>query len=250
MSFYVVTGAARGLGFEFVSQLSSNNQNTVFALVRNKSSATALNDLSRPNVTVLEADITDSVAIQVTAAIIAAVTGGKLDYLINNAAVHNRSPETLSTFPSKEALDTDLLEKFQVNVLGTIHTTNAFIPLLRAADLDAALGSNNAGQTAYAISKAALNMAVAKYAMAHKSEGFVFLSVAPGLVDTETETGRTPEEEAQYQAFIQKLKALAPDFEGPITPEQSVKMMLEVIHRWTVDRTGAFVSQHGTKKWL
>jgi NAD(P)-dependent dehydrogenase (short-subunit alcohol dehydrogenase family) len=36
----------------------------------------------------------------------------------------------------------------------------------------------------YAISKAALNMAVAKFAAALKQEGFVFLALSPGLVDT------------------------------------------------------------------
>jgi NAD(P)-dependent dehydrogenase (short-subunit alcohol dehydrogenase family) len=39
----------------------------------------------------------------------------------------------------------------------------------------------------YAISKAALNMAVAKFAAALKQEGFVFLALSPGLVDTATE---------------------------------------------------------------
>ncbi len=43
---------------------------------------------------------------------------------------------------------------------------------------------------------------------------------------------------------------VAPDFKGPLTPEVSVKMVLEVINRWTVADTGAFVSQHGNKQWL
>jgi len=35
----------------------------------------------------------------------------------------------------------------------------------------------------YSISKAALNMAVAKYAAEYKTEGFVFLAISPGLVN-------------------------------------------------------------------
>jgi hypothetical protein len=42
----------------------------------------------------------------------------------------------------------------------------------------------------------------------------------------------------------------APGFKGPITPEESVKMQLEVINRWTVTESGAFVSHFGTKQWI
>lgn len=83
--------------------------------------------------------------------------------------------------------------------MGTIHTTNTFLPLLRAgttkkaitistggADPDFNAKTGSAGQVGYMISKAALNMAVAKFAAALKREGFVFLSISPGLVDTAT----------------------------------------------------------------
>jgi NAD(P)-dependent dehydrogenase (short-subunit alcohol dehydrogenase family) len=40
----------------------------------------------------------------------------------------------------------------------------------------------------YSISKAAVNMVVAKYAAEYKAEGFVFLAISPGLVDTATKT--------------------------------------------------------------
>jgi hypothetical protein len=39
-------------------------------------------------------------------------------------------------------------------------------------------------------------------------------------------------------------------FEGPLTPEQSVKMQLEVINKVTVKDSGAFISHHGNKQWL
>lgn len=38
----------------------------------------------------------------------------------------------------------------------------------------------------YSISKAAVNMVNAKYAVQYKPEGFVFLALSPGLVDTGT----------------------------------------------------------------
>ncbi|KAJ7648355.1 hypothetical protein DFH06DRAFT_1423981 [Mycena polygramma] len=251
MSSYVITGAARGL----------DRSKTIFAIVRNKLTATALNNLPHQNITVLEADITDKEAITAAASAVAAATGGKLDYLINNAATHDRSKSTLDTFPTKDALDQDLLEKFRVNTLGTIHTTNVFLPLLRggtakkvvtlstpAADPAFAIATGSSGQIGYSISKAALNMAIAKFAATFKPEGFVFLSISPGLVDTKT--NRTPQESEEFKAFVQALMKKLPGFSGPLTPEQSVQMMLDVIYRWTVEETGAFVSHHGTKEWL
>ncbi|KAJ7359719.1 hypothetical protein DFH08DRAFT_734567 [Mycena albidolilacea] len=263
MSSYVITGAARGIGLEFVSQLSVDSSNSIFALVRSKSGATALQNLQRQNITVLEADITDVEALKVAANIVSEATGGKLDYLINNAAIHDHSKTTLDKFPTEDALDQDLLENFRVNTLGTIHTTNTFLPLLRAgttkkaitistggADPDFNAKTGSAGQVGYMISKAALNMAVAKFAAALKREGFVFLSISPGLVDTAT-TERTAQESAEYKAFTQALAKIAsPNFSGPLTPQESVKMMLEVIYRWTVEETGAFVSHYGNKEWL
>ena len=43
----------------------------------------------------------------------------------------------------------------------------------------------------------------------------------------------------------------APHFAGPITPEQSVKMSMEVINKATVESMGGqFVSHLGSKQWL
>ncbi|KAJ7697644.1 hypothetical protein B0H17DRAFT_1197305 [Mycena rosella] len=268
MSTYIITGAARGLGLEFVTQLSAEKANTVFALVRSKSSAAALAELSRRNVIILEADITDADSLKVVLEFkklpraVAEATGGKVDYLINNAAIHDHSKVTLDAYPTPAAIEADLLENFRVNTLGTIHATNAFLPLLRAgsvkkvvtlttgaADIDLTAALSNPGQAGYSISKAALNMAVAKFALALKGEGFVFLAISPGLVATAT-APRTPEQAKEYAIFKEKLAKLAPDFKGPITPQVSVQMMLEVIYRWSVEDTGAFVSHHGSKEWL
>jgi len=89
--------------------------------------------------------------------------------------------------------------QFNTNVVGVVHTINAFLPLLRRGTtkkvitLSSGMGhtelvlkSGLSNQAPYAISKAALNMAVAKYAAEYKAEGFLFLAISPGLVDTST----------------------------------------------------------------
>ena len=54
------------------------------------------------------------------------------------------------------------------------------------ADTDFILGSEFSVGAPYGISKAAVNMAVVKYAVKYKSEGFTFLCISPGLVNTAT----------------------------------------------------------------
>jgi NAD(P)-dependent dehydrogenase (short-subunit alcohol dehydrogenase family) len=119
----------------------------------------------------------------------------------------------------------------------------------------------------YSISKAAVNMVNAKYAAQYKPEGFVFLAISPGLVNTSTSARMflryllgcpqlitvdlaTEKELEQFVAMIEKFRNLYPDFTGPITPEESVRMQLEVINQITVNDTGAFLSHKGNKEWL
>ncbi|KAJ6450764.1 hypothetical protein C8R45DRAFT_1223983 [Mycena sanguinolenta] len=264
MPSYVVVGAARGLGFEFVDQLSSKSDNAVFALIRNKVTASTLYEIqeSRKNAVILEADITDSVAVEEVAKAVESATGGTLDYLIIVAALATNTNKSILAFDSNEELDEDLLEHFRTNVLGVVHTIKTFLPLLRGgptkkvavlstgnADLDATLTMVNPGSVGYGISKAAMNMAIAKLALALKPEGFVFVSISPGMVDRKAGR-RSPEAEAVFQKTAVRTKVLWPDFKGLITAKQSVDMMLEVIHRWTVEETGQFVSHYGNKQWM
>ncbi|KAJ7182775.1 hypothetical protein C8R43DRAFT_868266 [Mycena crocata] len=262
MPSYVITGAARGIGLEFVIQLSADSQNTIFAVVRSKTTATRLIALPQENITVLEADITDPKALDATSEV-AKATDGKLDILINNAAlVAQPAGETLDSFPSPEELEKDLIDNFKVNTVGVVHTINAFLPLLRKgamkkvislstglADAEYAVRTGAEAYAPYSISKAALNMAVAKYAVHLKAEGFTFLALSPGLVNTST-SPPTAEQIENFKKLVAKIKTFTPDFEGPISPETSVKMQLDVINRWTVEDTGAFVSHFGNKQWV
>ncbi|KAI0363684.1 hypothetical protein BV20DRAFT_975337 [Pilatotrama ljubarskyi] len=82
------------------------------------------------------------------------------------------------------------------HVLGFVHTTNAFLPLLRkgstkvisissgVADPELTMKANLVTNPLYCDSKAALNSAVATYAAEFRDEGFTFLAISPGLVNT------------------------------------------------------------------
>ncbi|KAF8215029.1 hypothetical protein K438DRAFT_1561737 [Mycena galopus ATCC 62051] len=265
MPSYVVTGASKGIGLEFVAQLSADSGNTVFAIVRNKTTATQLSNLSsqRKNITIFEADVTDAKALEVAATEVSKTTNGKLDYLINNAGKTNHPGFTLDGFTV--ALEHDLFDNHtllvQNNTVSAIHSINTFLPLLRngvgkkvlvlstgLADVEGTVEAGAIGQVSYSIAKAALNMVVAKYAAQYKAEGFVFLAISPGVVATGM--APNPADSLEELKMMEPLLAKFPDFKGPISAEESVKAQLEVFNRWTVEQTGAFVSHHGNKQWI
>ena len=93
--------------------------------------------------------------------------------------------------------DEEMLYHFKVNVIGNIHLMHVFTPLIKSGDikkvvvLSSGFGDTEltveAGikmQTPYSVSKAALNMAVAKFHVQYKDEGILFMLISPGLVDT------------------------------------------------------------------
>ncbi|KAJ7189151.1 hypothetical protein C8R46DRAFT_1244701 [Mycena filopes] len=265
MPTYAVTGSARGIGLAFVKHLSADSANTVFAIVRNKGTATHLTELSRSNVVVIEADVTDADALITAAAEVSRHTGGKLDFLINNAGGSSMLGLTLTEFPTPEALEKDLIYNFKLNAISVVHSTNAFLPLLRKGeakkvvtissgigDVDLTLAADVTAAPAYSVSKAAVNLIVAKFAVELKAEGFVFLALSPGMVDVsatrvDTLSQKTIDELVKLKGGLLKI---APDFKAPLSPEESVRLQLEVIHRWSIEDTGAFVSQKGNKEWV
>lgn len=96
----------------------------VFATARTPSKCSDLKDLS--NVTLVELDVTDSQAIQSAVDLVSKETGGKLDYLINNAGQNHFMP----------ILDEDIEEAkkmFDTNLWGPVRMIKAFAPLLIAA---------------------------------------------------------------------------------------------------------------------
>ncbi|KAL4249679.1 NAD(P)-binding domain superfamily protein [Abortiporus biennis] len=273
MPSYVVTGSNRGIGLAFIRQLSEDPKNIVFALARDPDNSQELQELhkSRKNVHLLQGDITDVKALKAAATKVGSVTGGKLDYLVNNAALVDFNRQELSpdgyTEGQEELLEDDYLKSFKVNVIGVIHTTNTFLPLLLKtsettvakiislstglADPELTVIGKLTDLSPYSVSKAALNMVVAKYAAAHKdNSNIVFLALSPGLVNTALKPP-TPEELENIKKTIATFKKQYPDWSGvPLTADQSVGYMLDVIKKVTAADTGAFLSHWGNKQWL
>ncbi|MCJ1257753.1 hypothetical protein MMC24_005579 [Lignoscripta atroalba] len=171
MPTYVITGANRGLGLEFVRQLSSSPDNTIIACSRSLSSdlsdLKSLQSQSKSTIHILECDTSSLSSIQSFGKEVTKTLGSddaQIDYLLNNAGINSVSEQTsLNIGPE------DLVREVGVNVVGPAKTVEALLPHLRKGsvvmNMTSGLGSCESAKgmqptkcTTYSISKAALNM--------------------------------------------------------------------------------------------
>ncbi|CAO3630231.1 unnamed protein product [Mucor fragilis] len=196
---YVVTGASRGIGLEFVKQIVSEND-IVFACARNVSNSKDLVDLAAKNkdkVIPITLDITNLDTIHSALSEITERAPGGIDILINNAGIGSTLDYNIETVPQEE-----FAKVINTNVIGTSNVTQQFIPLLRKrggqqapkiinissviGSITAMDGSRGSGQgPVYGISKTALNMLTRLTANHLRSENFIVFAIHPGWVSTD-----------------------------------------------------------------
>ncbi|KAI1470393.1 putative short chain dehydrogenase [Daldinia caldariorum] len=273
MPSYVITGVARGIGYEFVRQLSQDPRNTVIGVVRDKQQTIkkVSEDATlkgRSNIHILEADLTSYEAVKRVAGEAAKITGGSVDYLIGNAGYISQFDAyepigVLGNEPQK--LEEELAKLINIHVVANIHLINAFIPqILKGhakkvivlssgfADLDLTNKFDLNLSSLYSISKAASNMAVAKFSAQYKTDGVLFLSITPGMVEVGHYVNSTPEQLQKLGSGLGKFAEYAPNFTGPISPEEAVKLVRSVWEKASIENGsgGDFLSQFGNKQWL
>lgn len=185
----LVTGANRGLGLAFVTQLLERGAR-VLACCRTPSEARVLDALAAANgdrLAVHALDVADPAAIDALPQA-AARHLQRIDLLINNAGVLV-SGERFGNVKAES-----LAESFAVNASAPLLITQALAPLLalgnkpRALCITSQLGSiaqaNGFRTISYAMSKAALNMAVKRLAAELTPRGILVLAAHPGWVKT------------------------------------------------------------------
>ncbi|MEU4807716.1 SDR family NAD(P)-dependent oxidoreductase [Nocardia fluminea] len=125
----LVTGANKGLGRETVRRLAEAGWQVFLAARDTARGEAAAAEFSAAGLDVrfVALDVTSGVSVTAAADIVKA-TAGRLDVLINNAAIGG--PRTA---PSETDPD-ELRDVFETNVFGPIRVTNAFVPLLRLSD--------------------------------------------------------------------------------------------------------------------
>ncbi|HXL35517.1 MAG TPA: SDR family oxidoreductase [Gemmatimonadales bacterium] len=119
----VVTGASTGFGAAIARHLAGRGFR-VFGTVRRAEDEVAL---ARDGVTVVRMDVTDTASIaRAREQVERALAGAPLEGLVNNAGIPAAGP--LELFPLDE-----LRRAFEVNLIGTLAVTQAFLPLLKVS---------------------------------------------------------------------------------------------------------------------
>lgn len=148
----IVTGASTGIGRAMVENFA-NNGVLVFAAVRDLSTVA-----QHPLVTPVRLDVTSSQeALEAAEVVRASLGGARLRGIVNNAGIAVGGP--------LEFLDLDELRRqLEVNVIGQLAVTQAFLPLLREHDKGRIVFTSSIGGRVaapfigpYAASKHALN---------------------------------------------------------------------------------------------
>jgi NAD(P)-dependent dehydrogenase (short-subunit alcohol dehydrogenase family) len=123
---FLITGASTGIGEGCARWLDARGHR-VFAGVRREEDGARLRAGSSERLTPVRLDVTDGLSIQATVAEVSSALGRDgLDGLVNNAGIGVAGP--LEYVP----LDA-LRRQLEVNVIGQIAVTQAFLPLLRRA---------------------------------------------------------------------------------------------------------------------
>lgn len=192
---YLVTGANRGIGLEYVHQCLARGDR-VIATARDPERATALADAAAAypeQCRVERLDVADEGSV---AAFAERIADEAIDVLINNAGLYGGSWANDAQRQSVAGMDYALWEEIlRVNVIAPFRLTvelraqlargSRKLVVMISSDLGS-IAANGQGQShAYRTSKAALNMLTKGLAIDLKAEGLAVVSMAPGWVQTD-----------------------------------------------------------------
>ena len=214
----LITGANRGLGHAFTTELLALGVARVYAAVRRPETlATAFPD--EPRVVPLQMDLTDLASIAA-----AAQAAPDISLLINNAA-HLEHGDLLSADGLAQ-----LERAWRVNVLGPLVVTRAFVPTLLRQKSAALVNINTiaslcpfADVPAYAASKAASLSVTQALRRELAPHGLPVYSVLPGVLDTEMAAWLNCAKADPRAVSRTVLAAVQRDEPGEIFPDDGAK---------------------------
>jgi NAD(P)-dependent dehydrogenase (short-subunit alcohol dehydrogenase family) len=220
-STWLVTGGNRGIGLAFARELARRGEHVV-ATARDPEKAS---DLEKTGARVERLDVSDAASI---ASLAGRLGETPIDVLIHNAGCGGGAS-------SIEKVDRgELAAFFAVNTVGPMLLTRSLLPNLErgrrrtVVGITSGLASitlSNGGWYGYRASKAALNMFHRTLAAELAPKRFTCVVLSPGWVKT--------------------------DMGGPgatLSPERSVRGMLEVIDRLTPKESGGFFDYRGAEQ--
>ncbi|MEL7068040.1 MAG: SDR family oxidoreductase [Cyanobacteria bacterium J06581_3] len=222
MTTYLVTGANRGIGYEYCKQLNERGDDVIAVCRQSSDELDALGVRVESGI-----DVSDDGAI---AALTSSLADTPIDVLINNAGIYRQS--------SLGDLNVEgIREQFEVNAIAPLKLTQALLPNLKksqanptkVAIMTSRMGSiedNTSGGTyGYRMSKVAVSMAGKSLSQDLEGEGIAVAILHPGLVST----GMT-----NFNS-------------NGISPETSVTGLLKAIDALALSNTGTFWHSNGEK---
>ncbi|MGQ4514440.1 SDR family NAD(P)-dependent oxidoreductase [Streptomyces sp. DW26H14] len=234
----LVTGANKGIGYEIAVGLGGLGWSVGVGARDEARREAAVEKLRASGVDAfgVPLDVTDDASVSAAAEALER-RAGRLDVLVNNAAVTGPSPQE----PTVVAIST-VREAVETNVFGVIRVTNAMLPLLRRSssprivNMSSSVGSltlqNAPGDrtgpisAAYAPSKTFLNAITVQYAKELRGTGILINAGCPGFTATDLNHHR-----------------------GVRTPEQGAAVAIQLASLPDDGPTGAFFNDEGPLPW-
>lgn len=251
MPTVMITGANRGLGFEFARQYCDAGWKVV-ATCRHPDAADDLHRLvaSHPGqIDVVQLDVTDELHLERVSRELA---GNSVDVLVNNANEFGPMTSTLECVGYS-----DWPHMFAVNCIGQLRVSQAIIPLLERSPAPkiATIGTKMASITLntsgasylYRTSKAALHAAMRSLAMDLRAKGIIVAVLHPGWVPT-PQAEETVTDPVFLGAKIRRGREILRELGGRrelMRAEDSVHAMRQVIDTLSLAETGSLLDWEG-----
>lgn len=230
----LVTGANQGVGFQVAKELVANGV-TVFVGSRNFQRGEAAAKQIGPGAIATQLDVTDAASIAAAAALIQKEFG-RLDLLVNNAAISNtrKGSMSLEEYRTTSLASNVPLEEvravWETNVFGVLAVYQAMLPLLRlSADARIVNVSSGVGSLTtnadpafpyrkmfgpgYSASKTALNATTLAMMVELESTGIKVNLVSPAFTSTNLNGYEGTESVEDGSREVVRVALLGPD--GP-----------------------------------
>ncbi len=209
MPSILITGANRGLGFEFATQYVADGWR-VFATCRDPASAAQLRrlaDTGKRELSIDSLNVTDLASVKAAAA---KLEGQAIDVLLNSAGIFAQRGQTLRNVDYASWAGV-----FDVNTMGPMRVVEAFVDHVARSDrklvitVTSGMGSLadniSGGSIPYRTSKAAVNMVMRSLAFELAPLGISCVLVNPGWVRTDMGGSGAPLSPAESVAAVRRL---------------------------------------------
>lgn len=191
----IVTGGNRGIGLETCRQLADRSYRVILTSRDEDKGRKAAESLGKANIMHMQLDVADADSIMRFADRVAE-NPGRVDVLINNAAIHYDSWQ--------QAHDADMQqvhEAIHTNLLGPWRLCHAIVPMMikqgsgvivNVSSEAGSMKSMGGNTPAYSVTKAALNALTINLAAGLKDKRILVNSVCPGWVRTDLGGSNAP----------------------------------------------------------